>query len=181
MDIRIKTRNVEINDTLKDYMESKMSKLEKFFSKIMDSQVVVSFNRGRYTVEVTSNANGVVMRGEERDSDIRKAFDKALKNIERQVKKHKDYLKDRAKLKTHDVSFDIDQLMNDLESESEPDEREIVKTKKFDVRAMDPKEATMQMDLLGHSFFIFKNMESGKLNVVYRRNDGGYGLLDPME
>lgn len=181
MDIRIKTRNVEINDTLKDYMESKISKLEKFFSKIMDSQVVVSFNRGRYTVEVTSNANGVVMRGEERDSDIRKAFDKALKNIERQVKKHKDYLKDRAKLKTHDVSLDIDQLMNEFESEPEPEESDIVKTKKFDVRAMNPKEATMQMDLLGHSFFIFKNMESGKLNVVYRRNDGGYGLLDPVE
>jgi putative sigma-54 modulation protein len=125
MDIRIKTRNVEINDALKDYMESKMSKLEKFFSKIMDSQVVVSFNRGRYTVEVTSNANGVVMRGEERDSDIRKAFDKALKNIERQVKKHKDYLKDRAKLKTHDVSLDIDQLMSEFESEPESEESDI--------------------------------------------------------
>lgn len=181
MDIRINTRNVDINDTLKDYMESKMSKLEKFFSKILDSQVVISFNRGRYTVEVTSNANGVVMRGEDRDSDMRKAFDKALKNIERQVKRHKEYLKDRAKLKTHEVSLDIENLMNEFETSAEEEESEIVKRKRFDVKAMDPREATMQMDLLGHSFFVFKNMDTGKINVVYHRAKGGYGLLEPLD
>jgi len=181
MDIRIMTRNVEMNDPLRDYMEGKMSKLEKFFSRIMDSQVVISFHRGRYIVEVTSNANGVIMRGEERDSDIRKAFDKALKNIERQVKKHKDYLKDRAKMKTHDVSFNIEDFLTEIEPHAYEEDREIVKTKSFMVRPMTPKEATMQMDLLGHKFFLFKNMENGSLNVVYKRDKGGYGLLEPTE
>ncbi len=181
MDIRFLTRNVEMNVELQDYMESKMSKLEKFFSKILSSQVVISFNRGKYGVEVTSNANGVIMRGEEQDADIRRAFDKALKNLERQIKKHKEYLKDRAKLKTPEVSFNIEGFMNEIESASSEEEREIVKTKKFAVRAMTATEATMQMDLLGHSFFLFKNMDTGSLNVVYKRQNGGYGLLEPTE
>lgn len=181
MDIRFLTRNVEMNDELQDYMESKMSKLEKFFSKILSSQVVISFHRGKYGVEVTSNANGLIMRGEERDADVRRAFDKALKNLERQIKKHKEYLKDRAKLKTQEVSFNIEGFMNEIESASSEEEREIVKTKTFAVRAMTATEATMQMDLLGHSFFLFKNMDTGSLNVVYKRQKGGYGLLEPTE
>lgn len=180
MDVRFLTRNVELSDELQEYMESKMSKLEKFFSKILNSQVAISLNRGRYSVEVTANANGVIMRGEERDSDIRKAFDKALKNLERQIKRHKGYLKDRAQLKTHDISFNIEGLMNEIEKPSAEDEK-IVKTKKFSVRAMSPTEATMQMDLLGHNFFLFKNMDTGDLNVVYKREQGGYGLLQPIE
>jgi len=181
MDIRIMTRNVEMNDALRDYMEGKMSKLEKFFTRIMDSQVVISFHRGRYIVEVTSNASGVIMRGEERDSDIRKAFDKALKNIERQVKKHKDYLTDRAKMKTHDITFNIEDFLTELEPHPQEEDKEIVKTKSFALRPMTAKEATMQMDLLGHKFFLFKNMETGSLNVVYKREKGGYGLLEPSE
>ena len=81
MDIRFVTRGVDMKDDLKDYMESKMSKLERFFNRIIDSQIVVSFGRGLYTVEITSNANGVIMRGQENDSDMRKAFDQALKNL----------------------------------------------------------------------------------------------------
>jgi len=180
MDVRFFTRNVELSDELQEYMESKMSKLEKFFSKLLNSQVVVSLGRGRYGVEVTANANGVIMRGEERDSDIRRAFDKALKNLERQIKRHKDYLTDRAQLKTHDISFNIEGLMGEIEKPSAEDEK-IVKMKKFAVRAMSPTEATMQMDLLGHKFFLFKNMDTGDLNVVYKREQGGYGLLQPVE
>lgn len=181
MDIRFLTRNVDLNDELKDYMESKMSKLEKFFSKILNSQVVISFHRGRYAVEVTSNANGLIMRGEDQDSDMRRAFDKAIKNLERQIKKHKSYLKDKAKLRTPEVSFNIEGFMNEIEGVPSEEEKEIVKTKKFAVRAMTATEATMQMDLLGHTFFIFKNMDTGSLNVVYKRKRGGYGLLEPSE
>ena len=105
MDVRFVARNAVIDDELRDYMRGKMSKLDKFFSRILDNQVLVSFGRGMYNVEVTSNANGVIMRSEENSPDMRKAFDKAMKNIERQIKRHNDYLKDRAQLKTHDVSF----------------------------------------------------------------------------
>lgn len=178
MDIRFVTRGVEMKDELKKYIENKMSKLERFFSRIIDSQIVVSFGRGMYTVEITSNANGVIMRGQENDSDMRKAFDQALKNLERQIKRHKSYLKDRAQLKTHDISFEIPAAEPELPL---PPAEEIVKVKRFPLRPMSAQEATMQMDLLGHEFFLFKNAESGIVNVVYKRKHGGYGLLEPTE
>lgn len=178
MEIRFVTRGVDMKDELKDYMESKMSKLERFFNRIIDSQIVVSFGRGLYTVEITSNANGVIMRGQENDSDMRKAFDQALKNLERQIKRHKSYLKDRAQLKTHDVSFEIAAVEPELPI---PPVEDIVRVKRFPLRPMSAKEATMQMELLGHEFFLFKNAEYGGVNVVYKRKDGGYGLLEPTE
>lgn len=180
MEVRFLTRNVELPGDLKDYMEKKLSKLEKFFDKILYTQVALNYKRGMNVVEITSNVNGVIMRGEEYAPDLRKAFDKGLKNIERQVKKHKSYLKDKARMKVQDVSFDVDpDLLAPSPYEKDEPEREIVKTKKFSVAVMTPEEATMQMDLLGHSFFIFKNDENGAINVVYRREAGGYGLLEP--
>ena len=178
MDIRFITRGVELKDDLKDYMENKMSKLERFFSRIIDGQVVMSFGRGLFTVEITSNANGVIMRGQSSAPDMRKAFDQGLKNLERQIKRHNAYLKDRAQLKTHDVSFELPVTEKELPI---PPEEEIVKVKSFPLRPMSAKEATMQMDLLGHEFFLFKNADSGAVNVVYKRKDGGYGLLEPSE
>ena len=130
-------------------------------------------------VEITVNANGVVMRGEDYAPDLRKAFDKALKNIERRVKKHKSYLTDKGRMKAQDLSFDIDLDFAPAPAEKEENKQEIVKVKSFTVDVMTPVEATMQMELLGHSFFIFKNGDTGELNVVYKRESGGYGLLEP--
>lgn len=178
MEVRFFTRNVELPGDIKDYMEKKLAKIEKFFDRILDTQVVLNYKRGMNVVEITANVNGVIMRGEDYAPDLRKAFDKALKNIERQVKKHKSYLTDRARMKVQDVSFDIEADM--LTQTPDKEERqEIVKRKKFSVDVMTPLEATMQMELLGHSFFIFKNDETGDINVVYRREAGGYGLLEP--
>ena len=179
MEVRFVTRNVELPAEVKEYMEKKVGKIEKFFDRIIDTQVALNFKRGMNVVEITSNVNGVVMRGEDYAPDLRKAFDKALKNIERQVKRHKGYLTDKARMKVQDFSFDIDPELMPAYSEKEEMSREIVKTKKFNVEVMTPIEATMQMDLLGHSFFIFKNDQSGAINVVYRRQEGGYGLLEP--
>lgn len=178
MDVRFVTRNVELNDELQDYMEKKLVKLEKFFDRIRDTQVEVSFNRGMNVVEITADVNGVIMRGEDYAPDIRKAFDKCLKSIERQIKKHKSFLKDKARMKPVDVSFEIEGFVNEL-SDPESKGEGIVKTKKFTLRPMSPEEATMQMDLLGHTFFVFRNSENGNVNVVYRRKDGGFGLLVP--
>ena len=179
MEVRFLTRNVELPAEVKEYMEKKVGKIEKFFDKIIDTQIALNFKRGMNVVEITSNVNGVVMRGEDYAPDLRKAFDKALKNIERQVKRHKGYLTDKARMKVQDFSFDIDPELLPAYPDKEEMSREIVKTKKFNVEVMTPIEATMQMDLLGHSFFIFKNDQSGAVNVVYRREEGGYGLLDP--
>jgi len=172
MEVRFLTRNVELPAEVREYMEKKVGKIEKFFDRIIDTQVALNFKRGMNVVEITSNVNGVVM-------SLRKAFDKALKNIERQVKRHKGYLTDKARMKVQDFSFDIDPELLPANADKEEMPREIVKMKKFNVEVMTPIEATMQMDLLGHSFFIFKNDQSGGINVVYRREEGGYGLLEP--
>lgn len=178
MDVRFVTRNVELPVDVKDYMEKKLSKIEKFFDRILDTQVALSYKRGMNVVEITSNVNGLVMRGEDYAPDLRKAFDLALKNIERQVKKHKSYLTDRARMKSQDISFDLDADLPPLPVE-ENTVRDIVKMKKFNAEVMTPVEATMQMDLLGHSFFLFKSDATGEINAVYRREAGGYGLLEP--
>ena len=128
---------------------------------------MLNYKRGMNVVEITANVNGVIMRGEDYAPDLRKAFDKALKNIERQVKKHKSYLTDRARMKVQDISFDIDpEIIAAAPEKEEP--HEIVKRKKFSVDVMTPL-----------AFFIFKNDETGEINVVYRREEGGYGLLEP--
>jgi len=180
MSVRFVSRNVELSDDLKDYIEKKLGKLEKFFDRILDSKVTLSHNRGMFVVEITSNVNGVVMRGEEYAPEQRKAFDGAIRNIETQVKKHKTFLKDRAFLKVHDfTAAQENTALTGEKAVSGPSEEEIVKTKKFPLRPMSPTEATLQMDLLGHSFFVFRNSETGQTNVVYRRKEGGFGLLEP--
>ena len=103
MDVRFVTRNVELPEDIRDYMEKKLDKLEKFFDRILYAQVALNYKRGMNVVEITVNANGVVMRGEDYAPDLRKAFDKALKNIERRVKKHKSYLTDKGRMKAQDL------------------------------------------------------------------------------
>ena len=178
MEIRFLSRNVELPDQIRDYMEKKLARVERFFDKILDAQVTLAFKRGMYIAEITAYVDGLVMRGEDYSPDMKKAFDKALKNIERQVKKHKDYLVDRVQLKKHDISFDVEPEISEP-MEPQADVREIVRQKRFSVRTMTAVEATMQMDLLGHDFFIFRSPDSGAISVVYRRDEGGYGLLEP--
>jgi len=182
MDVRFLTRNVEASDEQKEFMEKKLAKIEKFFQKISDVQVAMSFKRGMNIVEITTSVNGLVMRGEDHSPDMRKAFDKALKNIERQVKRHKDYLNDRTHIKTKEISFDLPpDVFGDSRDNDDVSPTDIVKVKRFPIATMLPAEATRQMDLLGHSFFLFRNGDSGAYNVVYKRKDGGYGLLEPQD
>lgn len=182
MDVRFVTRSAQVSDAQKDFMENKLYKIEKFFDKIGDVQIVLDFKRGMNIVEITANAKGLVMRGEDYSPDMRKAFEKALKSIERQVKRHKDFLTDRKQIKSRDISFDLPaDIFGDGRDEDDAGATEIVKRKRFPVTVMDPVEAARQMDLLGHTFFVFRNGESGEINVVYRRKDGAYGLLEPQE
>lgn len=180
MYVRYFAKNVEIPDTIREHIEKRMTKVEKIFDRILDAQVTLTCLRGIYVAEVTVDLNGLVVRGEDRSDDMRHAFDMALKNIERQVRRHKEYLLDKVKLKGREVSFGMEDFTSrEAKQEESPDEREILKKKRFAVRAMTAAEATMQMDLLGHDFFVFKNPDSGDINIVYRRRKGGYGLLEP--
>jgi putative sigma-54 modulation protein len=187
MEVRFVQRGTEIDAGLRSYMEGKITKLEKFFSKIMNSQVIVSLHKVNYNVETTVNANGVILRAEENATDPRRAFDLALKNLERQIKRHNSYLKSKGQnggeLPFTEFSFSIEGM------ETAPGSAEdfkigdpiIEKVKKIPVYPMDPREAIMQMDLVGHSFFMFQNAETGDINVVYKRKDGNYGQLEPVK
>ena len=172
MDIRFMAKNVEVPADLKEYMIKKFSRMEKFFPQIT-GQIVIKMVRDTYIAEVTADVKGVIMRGEERDLDLRKAFDLGLKNLERRIRRHKEFLVDRAHLKSHDFTFEEGPVTDDVPGVK------IVKEKRFDLYPMSPEEAVMQMDLLEHSFYLFLNAETGKVNVVYKREAGGYGLLIP--
>jgi len=181
MDVRFVARGTEIDAEQKSYMESKMSKLEKFFGKLLGSQVVVSFRKGSYGVETTANANGVIMRAEEHAQSLRKAFDQALKNLERQIKRHNEYLKSKGHFF---VQGHGDFILSDDGGEAvdwTTYDPVIEKVKKIPLHPMDAKEAVMQMELVGHNFFVFQNGETGEVNVVYKRKDGNYGQLMPIK
>ncbi|MCL2009661.1 MAG: ribosome-associated translation inhibitor RaiA [Synergistaceae bacterium] len=182
MEVRFVARGTEIDAGLKGYMEGKVSKLDKFFGKILNSQVVVSFHKGKYNVETTANANGVILRAEENAQDQRRAFDQALKNLERQIKRHNEYLKNKSQLNNAaNFSFSIEGLIETGESKENWNTAPVVeKVKKIPLYPMDAKEAIMQMELVGHSFFMFQNGETGDINVVYKRKDGNYGQLTPV-
>lgn len=175
MEISFVVKGIEVPSELHDYMVQKLSKMEKYFNRITDGKIVAKSIRNNFIVEITANVNGVLMRGEEKDIDLRKAFDLGLKNLERRILRHKEYLVDRAHLKTHDIDF------SGLEPEHAETEQpaKIVKVKHFELTPMTAEEAAMQMDLLGHTFFMFIDVTSGKISVIYKRNDGGYGMLVP--
>lgn len=175
MEIRFVQRGVDIDDKLREYMEKKISRMEKFFRKILNCQIVVTHHKGSFNVETTANANGVILRAEEDAQEPRKAFDQALKNLERRIKRYNSYLKDRAQLGAGDFSFSLEEQ----QVENVSDSPVIDKVKKVQVHPMDPVEAVMQMELVEHSFFMFQNAETGDINVVYRRKDNSYGLLEP--
>ncbi|MBQ9390419.1 MAG: ribosome-associated translation inhibitor RaiA [Synergistaceae bacterium] len=175
MDIRFVQRGCEIDDRLRDYMEKKISKLEKFFRRILNCQIVVTHHKGSFNVETTANANGVILRAEEDALEPRKAFDQSLKNLERRIKKYNSYLKDRAQLGAgEDFSFSVDEPDTDVNAPA------IDKVKKVEVHPMEAAEAVMQMELVGHAFFVFQNAATGEINVVYKRGENSYGLIEPV-
>ena len=176
MDIRFVQRGVEIDDKLREYMEKKISRLEKFFKKILNCQIVVTHHKGSFNIETTANANGVILRAEEDATEPRKAFDQSLKNLERRIKKYNSFLKDRAQLGAgEDFTFSLDEA-----DSAETAAPAVDKIKKVEVSPMETAEAIAQMELIGHSFFMFQNAETGDINVIYKRGEDSYGLLEPI-
>lgn len=176
MEVRFVQRGTEIDGKLREYMENKMAKLEKFFDRIQDCRIVISFHKGNFNIETTANANGVILRAEENAQDPRRAFDMSLKNLERRIKKYNSYLKDKGQYKGgEDFSFAIEET-----PAAEDGAPQIEKVKKVHLQPMDPTEAVMQMELVGHAFFMFHNAETDKVSVVYKRREGSYGIIEAM-
>ncbi|MDR0287505.1 MAG: ribosome-associated translation inhibitor RaiA [Clostridiales bacterium] len=168
-------KRVVITDDVKERLEKKIGKLQKFFSDEADANIVIGQRRNQlFTLEVTIPYNGVVFRAELEERDIFTAIDKIDDVLERQIRKNKTRLAKRLRA----GSFNFDEAVSIIEEENQEEEYKVIRTKKFDVKPMDIEEAILQMNMLGHQFYVFANTRN-KICVVYKRNDGDYGVLEP--
>lgn len=174
MKIIIKGKNISITDSLKNAVNKKLSKLDKYFNPNVEAQVTLSVQKKNQIVEVTIPFNGVILRGEESNNDMYTSIDLVVDKLEGQIRKQKTKLLKR-KRSADSLKFQFIPDQNDTEDE----EHKIVRTKRFAVKPMSPEEAVLQMELLGHNFFVYQEARSGEVNVVYRRKDGDYGLIEP--
>ncbi|MFZ5968192.1 MAG: ribosome hibernation-promoting factor, HPF/YfiA family [Bacillota bacterium] len=175
MKVKVTGRNVEVTDALRDTIISKLEKFDKYFKEDTEAQATLSVQKNRQIVELTIPINGSLLRSEEATEDMYTSMDKVVDKLNRQIRKHKTRLEKR--YQGHDtIRFEY---IPDIEKEEEKPEAKIVKTKRFAVKPMDAEEAVLQMDMLGHNFYVFTNAETDEVNVVYKRKDGNYGLIEP--
>lgn len=182
MNFIISGKNIEVTSGLKDAIEQKLGKLERYFTPETEIIVTLSVEKGRQKIEVTIPVKGHIIRSEQTSSDMYVSIDLVEEVIERQLRKYKNKLVARSQgHPTAAVSAGgIKKEFIDSEEESlEDDEIRIVRTKRFGVKPMYPEDACLQMELLGHSFFVFSNAETDEVNVVYKRKDGSFGLIEP--
>ena len=167
-------RNLEVTEGLRSAVENKLGKLEKYFDKDVDINVTLSVEKERQKIEVTIPVKGSIIRSEQTSSDMYVSIDLVEEVIERQLKKYKNKIIQSKQAVAS--AFTQDYLDNDYEEESEV---KIVRSKRFGIKPMDPEEACVQMELLGHNFYVFSNAETGEVNVVYKRKGNTYGLIEP--
>lgn len=178
MRLDIRGRNMEITDALKDYTTKRLSKLEKYIDDQRIAQVALSLEGEDHKVEVTIPLNGLILRGEVTAEDMYSAIDMVVEKLEKQIEKHK------TKLYRSHRGVGLKQVVDDEVRRSAnindgSEKFKVVRTKRFALKPMDEEEAIMQMSLLGHNFFMFFNANTDEVNVVYKRMDGNFGLIEP--
>ena len=176
MKITIVGRKLNVYDDTRELIEKKLSKLDKYF-KAANTEATVTLSRKRNvsSLEVTINAGGTLFRSEVDADDFRIALDQTVDHIEGQIRKNKTKLAKRLRENVIDMS-----MVPDPE-EVIPEDEPIIRVKQFEFKPMTPEEAIMQMNLLGHSFYVFNDITTGDTCVVYTRKDGDYGLIEPMK
>lgn len=175
MKIIISGKNIDVTAGLRNAVESKLGKLEKYFTADTEVFVTLSVERDRQKIEVTIPVKGNIIRSEQTSNDMYVSIDLVEEIIERQLKKYKNKL-----IAQHQSggSFQPAYMENDYEEEEEV---KIVRAKKFDIKPMYPEDACVQMELLGHNFFVFCNAETDQVNVVYKRKGNTYGIIEPED
>ena len=173
MRFTITGRNIEVTQGLREAVEDKLGKLDRFFAPATEAVVRLSVQKDIQKIEVTIPVKGHIIRAEESSSDMYVSIDLVEEIPERQLKKYKNKLIDK---KQSAPSFSEAFLQEEASAE---EEIQIVKSKKFAVKPMDPEEACVQMELLGHNFYVFLNADTEEVNVVYKRKGGTYGLIEP--
>lgn len=173
MKIRIITKKFNLTDDVREWIEKKLKKFDKFFPEDTDATVSVGTNRVGERIELTIYRNGSIFRSEVSDKDYKCALDTAMENIERQIRKNRTRLEKKIHVKK--------ELFVDADIPESEDTISIGKVKKFEMPPMSVEEAILQMNLLNHNFYMFLNSETGIYNVVYKRNDYDYGVIEPKE
>ena len=176
MEIIIRGDKLKITDSMHAYIEEKLGKLEKYLknSDEIRANVIVKVKNHEQRVEITIPLKTYIVRAEETKDDFYAAVDKALDTLERQIRKNKTRLMSKQGKTNHD--FDMSVI--ETEPEKETEEKKIVKRKSVEVKPMDEEEAILQMELLGHQFYMYKDSNTNKTAVVYQRNDGNYGVIE---
>ena len=173
MNITISGKNIEVTDGLRAAINEKLGKLERYFTPETDVIVTLSVEKERQKIEVTIPVKGNIIRSEQVSNDMYVSIDLVEEVIERQLRKYKNKIVDK-----HQAggNFQKAYMENDY---MENEDIQIIRTKKFDIKPMDPEDACVQMELLGHNFFVFCNAETDEVNVVYKRKGNTYGLIEP--
>jgi len=183
MKYNIRGENIEVTTPIREYVEKKIDKLNRYFDTPPTSDVHVNLSvyNEEQQIEVTIPMTDLLLRAEEHHADLYAAIDLVVDKLERQIRKYKTKVnrKFRQKGAAKHVFAELEKEAQDIAEEEESDEIEIVRTKRFNLKPMDSEEAILQVDMLGHSFFVFTNAETNDTNVVYKRKDGKYGLIEP--
>ena len=169
----ISGRNIDVTEGLKSAIHDKLGKLERYFTPDTEVHVTLSVEKERQKIEITIPMKGNIVRAEQVSSDMYVSIDLGEEIIERQLRKYKNKLVERQQ-----DAASLSKTFVDEEIE-EDDEIEIIRSKRFAMKPMDPEEACIQMDLLGHNFYVFRNSETNEVNVVYKRKGNTFGLIEP--
>ena len=181
MQLIVQSKNIQITDRLHEYVEDKVNRLDRYLSTITDARMELSTEQtrsseDRQVAQLTVRSKGMMLRAEEHSGDIFTSVDMVMDKMKRQIDRYK--RKRRGVLRrAQQEEAQASMLLE--EDQDEEEEGDIVRVKRFSVAPMDPEEAVEQMELLGHDFFVFYNADEGQMNVVYRRRNGDYGLIQP--
>ncbi len=170
MEVLVRGNKIDITDAMKEYVKEKLSKLDKYTLDATTATVLVKIRNYSQKVEVTIPLKTLMLRAEDESQDFYSAVDLVVNKLERQIRKNKSKLKKREKSGIKE--FNIDDITDNSEDEV------VVKRKKIDIKPMNLDEAILQMELLGHNFYMYKDSDIGRIALVYKRNDGGYGVIE---
>ena len=168
---------MNITPALQEYVEKRLNRVEKYFNSPIEAQVALSVIKENHIVEVTISMDGLLLRGEEATLDMYASIDLVVDKLERQMRKYKTRI--NRKLRQKGIK-ELNEKYFPIPEEEEP-EPVVVKTKRFVIKPMPLDEAILQMNLLGHDFFVFNNADTDEINILYKRKDSNYGLIEPTE
>jgi putative sigma-54 modulation protein len=188
MQLIVQGKNIQVTDRLRDYVETKVDRLDRYLPTITDARMDLATEStrsygDRQVAQLTVHSKGMMLRAEERSGDIFTSVDMVMDKMKRQIDRYKSKRRDRIREVQTGELPEVEMIEEEEYDDEEYDDEEsggaIVRVKRFRVAPMSPEEAVEQMELLGHDFFVFYNADGGQFNVVYRRRDGDYGLIQP--